>query len=172
MHGVLLVPIILGSDKTTVSVATGHNEYWPLYASTGNIDNNVRHAHGAGLILVGFLSIPKGTFFSALVATIQVPWSFLVSWQGSSWNCWVSTVLEKAIPHLIVTHIGITLRWWKDTWGLSMSWWTLSTGNLAHQTIYSWLPWAGIVDMHHTRLVSSVSHPGIYALLYSSHLPL
>ena len=38
--------------------------------------------------------------------------------------------------------------------------------------MYSWLPWAGIVDVHHTRLVSSVSHPGIYGLLYSSHLPL
>ena len=54
------MPIILGSDKTTVSVATGHNEYWPLYASIGNIHNNVRRAHGDGLVLVGFLSIPKG----------------------------------------------------------------------------------------------------------------
>ena len=57
------MPIILGSDKTTVSVATGQNEYWPLYASIGNIHNNVRRAHGSGLILVGFLSIPKGVFF-------------------------------------------------------------------------------------------------------------
>ena len=31
----MLVPIILGSDKTTVSVATGHNEYWPVYLSIG-----------------------------------------------------------------------------------------------------------------------------------------
>jgi hypothetical protein len=54
------VPIILGSDKTTVSVATGQNEYWPLYASIGNIHNNIRRAHGSGLVLVGFLAIPKG----------------------------------------------------------------------------------------------------------------
>ena len=45
---------------STVSVATGHNEYWPLYASIGNIHNNIRRAHGAGLVLVGFLAIPKG----------------------------------------------------------------------------------------------------------------
>jgi hypothetical protein len=38
-HGAMLVPIILGSDKTTVSVATGHNEYYPLYASIGSIHN-------------------------------------------------------------------------------------------------------------------------------------
>ena len=62
MHGALFVPIILGSNKTTVSVATGHNEYWPLYASIGNIHNNIRHAHGDGLVLIGFLSIPKGIF--------------------------------------------------------------------------------------------------------------
>lgn len=58
-HGSMFVPVILGSDKTTVSVATGHSEYWPLYASIGNIHNNVRRAHGSGLVLVGFLAIPK-----------------------------------------------------------------------------------------------------------------
>ncbi|KAG1765182.1 hypothetical protein EV702DRAFT_1182518 [Suillus placidus] len=31
---------ILGSNKTTVSVATGANDYYPLYASIGNIHNN------------------------------------------------------------------------------------------------------------------------------------
>lgn len=55
----MFVPIILGSDKTTVSVATGQTEYWPIYGSIGNIHNGVRRAHGAGLVLIGFLPIPK-----------------------------------------------------------------------------------------------------------------
>ncbi|KIK20998.1 hypothetical protein PISMIDRAFT_12622 [Pisolithus microcarpus 441] len=38
--GSMFVPIILGSDKTTVSVATGQNDYYPLYLSVGNIHNN------------------------------------------------------------------------------------------------------------------------------------
>ncbi|KAG1895801.1 uncharacterized protein F5891DRAFT_1130500 [Suillus fuscotomentosus] len=38
--GLMFVPIILGSDKTTVSVGTGNNEYYPLYASIRNICNN------------------------------------------------------------------------------------------------------------------------------------
>jgi len=59
MHGSTFVPIILGSDKTTVSVATGQNEYYPLYASIGNIHNNVRRAHRNALALIGFLAIPK-----------------------------------------------------------------------------------------------------------------
>ena len=32
----MLVPVFSGSDKTTVSVATGHQEYHPVYLSVGN----------------------------------------------------------------------------------------------------------------------------------------
>jgi len=55
----MFVPVILGSDKTTVSVATGQNEYHPLYASVGNVHNNVRHAHRNAVSVLGFLAIPK-----------------------------------------------------------------------------------------------------------------
>jgi len=57
----MFVPVILGSDKTTVSVATGQNDYWPLYGSVGNLHNHVRRAHGAGLVLISLSPIPKGT---------------------------------------------------------------------------------------------------------------
>ncbi|OBZ67668.1 hypothetical protein A0H81_12056 [Grifola frondosa] len=59
--GATFVPIILGSDKTTVSVATGQNEYYPLYTSIGNVHNNVRHVHRNAVALIGFLAIPKPT---------------------------------------------------------------------------------------------------------------
>lgn len=59
------VPVILRSDKTTVSVATGQTDYWPVYISIGNIHNNVQHAHGNGVMLLGFLAIPKSTFSSS-----------------------------------------------------------------------------------------------------------
>ncbi|KIJ58801.1 hypothetical protein HYDPIDRAFT_101977, partial [Hydnomerulius pinastri MD-312] len=58
-HGSTFVPIILGSDKTTVSVATGQNDYWPVYLSIGNIHNNVRRAHRNAVELLAFLAIPK-----------------------------------------------------------------------------------------------------------------
>ncbi|KAL1732449.1 hypothetical protein EV714DRAFT_206607 [Schizophyllum commune] len=57
--GAMFIPMILGSDKTTVSVATGNNEYYPLYLSIGNIHNNVRRAHRNGLVPIAFLAIPK-----------------------------------------------------------------------------------------------------------------
>ena len=65
----MFVPIIVGSDKTTVSVATGANEFWPIYGSIGNVHNNIRRAHGAGLVLIGFLSIPKGVFLFPLIVS-------------------------------------------------------------------------------------------------------
>ncbi|KAG1883500.1 hypothetical protein F4604DRAFT_1677803 [Suillus subluteus] len=58
-HGSTFVPLIVGSDKTTVSVTTGHTEYHPLYLSIGNIFNSVRCAHRNSVVLVGFLAIPK-----------------------------------------------------------------------------------------------------------------
>ncbi|KDQ05491.1 hypothetical protein BOTBODRAFT_122748, partial [Botryobasidium botryosum FD-172 SS1] len=57
--GAMFMPIILGSDKTTVSVATCQNEYYPLYLSTGNIHNNVRRAHRGSVVPIAFLAIPK-----------------------------------------------------------------------------------------------------------------
>lgn len=55
----MLVPIIAGSDKTTVSVATGHQEYHPLYISTGNITNTMCRSHEVGMEPVALLPIPK-----------------------------------------------------------------------------------------------------------------
>ncbi|KAI5999820.1 hypothetical protein F5J12DRAFT_906690 [Pisolithus orientalis] len=43
MAGATLIPIILGSDKTTVLVATGQTNYYPLYLCIGNVCNTVHH---------------------------------------------------------------------------------------------------------------------------------
>ncbi|KAN0078151.1 hypothetical protein V8E55_010208 [Tylopilus felleus] len=58
-HGALLMPIILGSDKTTVSVATGQHDYYLLYLSIGNLHNTARRAHKNGVQLIAFLAMPK-----------------------------------------------------------------------------------------------------------------
>ena len=57
----MLCPIILGSDKTVVSVATGNTEYHPVYLSIGNLHNSARRAHRNSLIPVAFLAIPTGS---------------------------------------------------------------------------------------------------------------
>lgn len=59
-HGAMLCPIILGADKTTVSTATGHSEFHPVYMSSGNLHNTIRRSHHEAVIPVAFLAIPKG----------------------------------------------------------------------------------------------------------------
>ena len=63
MHASTFVPVILGSDKTTVSVATGNNEYYSLYMSIGNIHNTIRRGHQDAIVVIGFLAIPKSKLY-------------------------------------------------------------------------------------------------------------
>ena len=58
----MLVPVVCGSDKTTVSVVTGHQEYHPVYQSPGNLTNTARRGHGNSVLPVAFLPIPKGEY--------------------------------------------------------------------------------------------------------------
>jgi Plavaka transposase len=58
-HGSMFVPVILGSDKTVVSIGTGNMEYHPLYMSIGNVHNRVWRAHRNAVVVVGFLAQPK-----------------------------------------------------------------------------------------------------------------
>ena len=59
MHGSMMVPLIVGSDKTLASNATGQNEFHLLYISPGNVKNSIHHAHHDALIPIGFLAILK-----------------------------------------------------------------------------------------------------------------
>ncbi|KAJ7127826.1 hypothetical protein C8R44DRAFT_830310 [Mycena epipterygia] len=57
--GAMYTPIFFGSDKTTVSVATGDVEYHPAYISLGNPHNSMRRAHRNAVMPFAFLAIPK-----------------------------------------------------------------------------------------------------------------
>ncbi|KAI6011238.1 hypothetical protein PISMIDRAFT_112285, partial [Pisolithus microcarpus 441] len=57
--GAMLVPIILSSDKMTVSVATGQTDFYPLYLSIRNVHNTLCHTHCNAVALIGFLAMPK-----------------------------------------------------------------------------------------------------------------
>ncbi|KAI0004449.1 hypothetical protein BJV74DRAFT_875685 [Russula compacta] len=55
----MFVLVVAGSDKTTMSIATGHQEYHPVYMSPGNLTNVAWWAYGNALLPVAFLPIPK-----------------------------------------------------------------------------------------------------------------
>ena len=69
-HGAMLVPVDLCSDKTTASVATGQNEFYPLYMSPGNIKNYTRQSHEDAVALIGFLAIPK-SMFNGIITSVN-----------------------------------------------------------------------------------------------------
>jgi hypothetical protein len=62
----MFVPIISGMDKMTVSVATGQNDYHPVYMSLGNLHNSAWCAHLDAVLPVTFLAIPKGMVYLEL----------------------------------------------------------------------------------------------------------
>jgi hypothetical protein len=55
----MFVPVCSGSDKTTMAVGTGQQEYHPIYQSPGNLSNIAHHSQGNALLPVVFLTIPK-----------------------------------------------------------------------------------------------------------------
>ncbi|TFY55613.1 hypothetical protein EVJ58_g8134 [Rhodofomes roseus] len=60
-HGAMLATVISGADKTTVSVATGNQEFHPVYASLGVFHSDVRRGHQNAVLPIAFLAIPKGS---------------------------------------------------------------------------------------------------------------
>ena len=63
----MVVPLVLGSDKTLASNATGLNEYHPLYISLGNVKNSIHRAHRDALVPIGFFAIPKSMCLTLLI---------------------------------------------------------------------------------------------------------
>ena len=80
----MFVPIILRSNKTVISVAMGHNEFWPLYMSIGNVHNGARRAHGNAVVLIAFLCVPNSKYNSLASVNLLLIW--LNSGQGTCWR--------------------------------------------------------------------------------------
>src|SRR5882757_5537847 len=97
-HGAMFVPIVAGSDKTTVSVATGHQEYHPVYTSPGNLTNIAWRSHGNALLPVAFLPIPKSRCHFCWFVIIYS--CFTCSIQETPENSKVPDVLPPAVPRI------------------------------------------------------------------------
>ena len=153
-HGSMFVPIILGSDKTTVSVATGHTEYWPVYLSIGNIHINVRRAHRNGLVLLGFLAIPKGqcqecvntTCTYSYISCEKICWQ----WRLSQLSAPITSYISREDPRLAQTR--------HDNSGSSaLPGWPFSTRHIWTGTIHRGLPRTVPSSLYRARVVSKVS---------------
>ena len=135
-EGSMLCPIILGSDKTTVTVATGHVEYHPLYLSIGNPHNAVRHAHWNAVIPITFLAIPKCKLLliiihiGALMSETQVNADMMIA-QGSRHSNASYTI------HLLWQSYGHYTQAWRSPWFVDVQ---MATSDVLFMTLSHILP--------------------------------
>jgi hypothetical protein len=56
--GGTIIPVLLASDKTMLSLHHGDQSVWPIYVTIGNLDRQTRHSQTVpGSVLLGFLPI-------------------------------------------------------------------------------------------------------------------
>jgi len=104
----MLVSVVAGSDKTVASIATGHQEFHPLYIGPGNIDNTSRRAHGIGLLPCAFLPIPKGIAF--LFCFSQLLKIYFLQASESEWKTVVFQRFCRQLFHSCLNYIYSPLR--------------------------------------------------------------
>lgn len=149
----MFAPIILGSDKTTVSVATGQNEFWPLYMSLGNLHNRVRRARGDSVVLIGFLSIPKSKLVYLLVHTAN-RWIF--SRQRARWIRAVPQFQAASVPRISHWNIFIARTCHVKAGGSTLPRWAFSACHIRHGPVHRGLPWTSPPRLYCSELVRKV----------------
>ncbi|KIJ08909.1 hypothetical protein PAXINDRAFT_17990 [Paxillus involutus ATCC 200175] len=70
--GAAVAPIILASDKTSLSQFRGDQEVWPVYLTVGNISKDVRHQPSKhACVLLGYLPTTKLECFSSSCHSVE-----------------------------------------------------------------------------------------------------
>ena len=154
IHGLVFILIIAGSDKTKVSVATGHQEYHPVYKSSGCLTNTAQQGHGLGVMPIAFLPIPKGQWLQCIERVLLTS---LLSLTETLQQAQIPQVLLAALSYLPCKSISAIQSGNEDSWAHLMLWWSLVPHNIWALALHCRLPWAGLPCWDCPKLVSKVS---------------
>lgn len=137
-EGAMYCPIILGSNKTTVSVVTGHVQYHPMYLSIRNPHNTLWHAHRN---TIAFLTISKCVYSSnSWNPCLIMLFRWLLWWQLPAF-LWFPTAAVSCIfggcslvgcHHVPLALTALTLA--LDVWHIALTWNTM----LSHVPQITW----------------------------------
>ncbi len=133
----MLVSIVAGSDKTVVSVATGQQEFHPMYVSPGNIDNPTRRAHGIGIVPCAFLPIPKGIILMIHISfDVYGSLLFCSSWSEGTNNSRIPMILLATISCLSCLCLHTSQACDDISGGRLVSRWTFLPCNILNWTLH------------------------------------
>lgn len=105
----MFVPVCSGSDKTTMTVGMGQQEYHPIYQSPGNLSNIACHSQGNALLPIVFLPIPKSM---CIVKVIFMVSNLLLIAAASKWH-WNKPAFQtfcRQLYHAFLAHIFEPLK--------------------------------------------------------------
>ncbi|KIK26117.1 hypothetical protein PISMIDRAFT_39048, partial [Pisolithus microcarpus 441] len=76
-EGAVVAPIILSSDKTSLSLFSGDKKAWPVYLTIGNISKDMRHQVSAhATVLIGYLPVSRLKCFQKKTHSLAGYWLF------------------------------------------------------------------------------------------------
>lgn len=156
-HGAMLTTVVLGADKTTVSVATGHQEYHPVYMSMGNLHNEMRRAHRDAVIPLAFLAIPKR---ESRVSEVSLHALLTLMLVYARW----SRQSDRRVPHFRQTTLSHGSSTYSrpsapsddDSSYHAVPRWTLPTLLVRARPVHRRLPGTSVPRWHRLRVVSQV----------------
>lgn len=151
-HGAMFVPFVSGSNKTTASVATGHQEYHPIYASPCNVTNVTRRSHPFALCPIAFLAIPKSKYVISYLYYLII----FCSHKNPVKEAYISEICTSNVPWIIGRCLWAIACSNDSSRSSYVSRWTLLACYLWVGTIYCRLPRTGLFGRNSIRMVPKV----------------
>ena len=142
----MFLPLIMGSDKTTVSVTTGNQEFHLFYGSPGVISGIAWCSHGSSVLPYAMLPIPKGFKF------IKLALNYILTEFSVAKRHQETPAFKKFARQLYHECLTFNLSLLKDGMTtpviMRCPCGLLSTNYLWARTVYCQLSWAGMAGMH------------------------
>lgn len=155
--GAMYCSIILGADKTMVSVSIGHVKYHPLYISLSNFHGSLQCTHHNTVILIGILATSKCMWFKFLSLLCNQLTLHPHKWpQVWLWSR-ISNLQVQALSFINLCYSQYLTTSYANSCCMPLPWWSLLQSHFWLGVLHCRLSQTSISFRNHTKLVSQVS---------------